>query len=304
MSPRSPSRMPDFCSRRNPFHYTTALNTLMKIGIDLSRVSLLAVGHFENYKGEVHCQTPAPGTEITPETRIALEVGSSSGTDYVPFQFFYGIRGEHVAGDDWETRARELLTPFDSSVIRYEAATQYQKRKFNFGVVDRPQLVRFLQLFGSSAETGCENLQELLFWASVMPTFHLWAGNPQAVAAVLERLIMHPVGIIENTRARYDIPESCQSRLGAATGCLGEQFVLGRSFSECDSSYEVVIHGIEPKDVPDYLPGGARRKKLEWVLSVCMPSNLEPRFRIEAKSKAARIGKKRGKCYLGYSTYA
>ena len=75
--------MPDFCNRRHPFHYVTALCVLAKMGIDIDTVDILAVGEYENYRGEIQTQSPKPGAAITDDTRIVLKVGYPSAVDYL-----------------------------------------------------------------------------------------------------------------------------------------------------------------------------------------------------------------------------
>ncbi len=94
--------MPYFCNRRFPFHYTTALCVLMKMGLDITQVDILAIGEFENYKGEVLEQEPAPGRVITAETTVRLKVGYPSAVDFMPYQFFYGLTGSGARSSDWE----------------------------------------------------------------------------------------------------------------------------------------------------------------------------------------------------------
>ncbi len=45
--------MPDFCNRRYPFHYTTAISVLAKMGVDVNDIDILAIGTYENYRGEI-----------------------------------------------------------------------------------------------------------------------------------------------------------------------------------------------------------------------------------------------------------
>jgi hypothetical protein len=295
--------MPDFCSRRRPYHYVTALNVLMKYGVDLSNVNLIAAGTFENYKGEVHGQTPKPGEAITPGTEITLEVGCLSGVDHIPYQFFYGFHGVGDRTDDWELNARKALAPFDSEVIRYHAYAKHVARKFNFGVVEKPHLHRFLRLFAFNPEKYAPDLPELMFWVSAMPLFHKWSGNARAVAAILGRLIGHSVEIVENARGSFVLPEECRSPLGSESSRVGASLIAGRTFSDCDSTYEVIVHGVNSKSVAHFLPGGKTYKKLEWLLSVSMPSFLERRIRIRTRGHRAAIGKEKPACFLGYSSY-
>ena len=78
--------MPDLCSRRMPFNFVAALMLLKKVGVDLNKVHLKAVGCYENYKGEILGQKPKAGTELTQSTKIFLKVGKWSAVDIIPYQ--------------------------------------------------------------------------------------------------------------------------------------------------------------------------------------------------------------------------
>jgi len=303
VSPEAVHKMPDFCSRRYPFRYVTALNILMKMGVELSRVNLLAVSEFENYKGEVHQQSPEPGEAVTADTQISLHIGCLSAADHVPYQFFYGVEGGRNRSSEWEDRAREVMAPFDSAVIRYRSLTHYEEHKFNLGVLDRDYLLRYLDLFDFKPGEDAPDISELLFWVAALPAFHQWAGNARAVSEVLQSLIGYPVEIVESISTRFDIPESMQSRLGEESGRLGEKLLLGSSFTECDSGYRVAIREVARDDIANFLPGGSKRRKLEWLLDICMPGNLEAVIAVEAVAAPTELGEEAQRSYLGYSTY-
>lgn len=302
MTPISPKTMPNLCNRRQPLHYATALNLLIKAGIDLATVHILPVGEYKNYRGEIHGQKPAPGARLGPGTQIELEVGVPAAIDQLPYQFFYGLHGRFSRGSDWEDRARRLLAPFDSPAVRYQARSLRQTLKFNFAMPDRKQIDRFLGLFDFALEPDC-GPAEALVWATLLPAFHRWAGNPDGVAKILEHLFGFKFEIIENITSEFEIPESIQYRLGEKTGRLGRETILGRSFVESDSTYQVLISGLGPADITSFLPGRPHRRKLEWILSNCMPGHLEYSisFRMDTSTDPAiKVGEN---ICLGYTSY-
>ncbi len=299
----SPAReMPNLVNRRAPVHYVTALNTLMRLGVDITKVDILAVGEYENYHGEIQSQTPAPGTELGRDTRIALSVGYPSAVDQMPYQFFYGLGG--VSGDrsGWEERARSMMAPFDAVVIRYEAEALYQTMKLNFGYVVQQHLRRFVELFG--VDTGGIDLsqRDLLLLAAVLPSFNEWSGNPRLVAEVLELFLGYRFEIVESIPWRYEIPENLQYHLGAG-GRLGRESVLGRDFVNCDSAYQVVIHRVDPADVTGLLPGMQKRRILDWLLRFAMPGDLTYDVKMKLSEMRNPLGSGHRPSRLGYTTY-
>jgi hypothetical protein len=303
MNATEPAVMPDFVNRRAPFHYSTALNTLAKLGVDLSTVDIFAAGEFENYKGEIREQDPAAGTAVGPTTKITLKIGFPSAIDNMPYQFFYGLRGVTSSTGAWEDAARNMMAPFDAAVVRHYAAAKLHDLESNLGLAEFGHLRRFLKLFDYSLEDQTENITEAVVWASVFPTFNQWSGSPVLVCRVLQALFGYDFRIRENVEMTHEIPESCRSKLGNGGDRLGSGFILGGSFSDYDSGYEVVISGVSVDDVPDLLPHGKKRKRLEQALSIFMPNDMAYKIRVKSPRAKIAIGEEEHKNYLGYTSY-
>jgi len=294
--------MPDFCNRRFPFHFTTAMHILRKMGIDPTAIEILAVGKYENYRGEIREQKPAPNTQITPNTKIVLQVGYTSAIDLMPYQFFYGLAGITDRASDWENSARRLMAPFDAAFIRYLAAVSYENMKFNFNFIDDKHLSKYLELYDF---TGIDISDPVTAarWQAIMPTFHIWAGNAEMTSKILGFLFGFKFHINESVPTRHKIPEDLQYTLGSKSKRLGYESVAGRSFIECDTGYEIIISGIKNENVSELLPGKQLRKKIEAVLDYCMPGNLDYKIRIKVDKEKTLLGDKTNKRYLGFNTF-
>jgi hypothetical protein len=292
--------MPDLTSRRNRFHYLTAINLLTRLGISLRDIYIRAVGFYENYRGEIRSQDPEAGTTVTPETRITLGIGSNSAVDYMPYQFFYGLRGIRSTDNTWEENARSLMAPFDAAEIRYAAALQFQALKYELGITDTGHLFRFMELFEYEEVDESFSTNDIVLWASILPSLYQWSGNPRIVECVLSRLFKHDIQIKENVKTSTPIPERLRYRLGSKTARLGKETIIGRSFEESDSTYEIIINDVPVDGIRRLLPGGITRKRIEKLLLYCMPGDLDYRIRINVNRKAAKASANR---YLGYSSY-
>jgi len=234
-------KMPNFTDRRFRFNYLTALNLLGGMGVDLNRIYIKAMGTYENYRGEIHHQKPEPGTPITTETIINLEVGSQSAVDYMPYQFFYGLGEIRDTDRSWEDNSRSLMAPFDASVIRNNAAVRFNKLKYEFGIIDEQHLDRFLEIFEFDSGDGCYDEDDIMLWISILPSLYMWGGNPDIVISVLNRLFKYEFQLNENVRSTTEIPEALRYKLGVKTARLGKETVIGKSFEEHDSTYELVV---------------------------------------------------------------
>ena len=295
--------MPDLCHRKKPMHYATALCILIKLGIDISRINLLASGEYENYKGEIREQDPQPGEVLGEKSEVSLKVGFSSAVDFMPYQFFYGLKGYTSYGGKWEEKARSTMAPFDGSVIRYNARLKYEDLTNNLGVIEYNHLVKFSRLFNFDHEKDESSFKEALIWSTLFPTFHLWAGNAHEVCQVLKALFGFEFKIIQNTPMTHQIPSTCLDFLGSKTFTLGQGALIGDTFTERDSGYEVVILGVGMESVKDLLPKGKIRRKIEKALEVMMPENLEYKIIIKTIKHKSPIGAKEKENYLGYTSY-
>ncbi|MDH3889904.1 MAG: type VI secretion system baseplate subunit TssG [candidate division Zixibacteria bacterium] len=295
--------MPQLTDRHHPFHYATALTLLMKLGVDIHNVSIRAVGEHRNYLGEILSQQPAAGQPLDTDTPVVLDVGMVSAVDFLPYQFFYGWHSGQARGDGWENDARHLMAPFDGSVARYNAVATHEKLEYSLALVNLDYLLRFLKLFEFVLPEAPDSVREPLLWSAIMPGFHMWAGSPQFVAGVLRYLFGYTFDFEENVAARYDIPEGIRCRLGEDSSRLGEDLIIGRSFSECDSSYQLTISGVPADEASELLPGKPQRRKLEWILSICMPTNLDCIVRIKVAGGDLELGSSKAGSLLGYSAF-
>ncbi len=306
MMSRADMEMPDFTSRRFKFHYLTALNLLESMGIPLDNIHLKAAGIYENYCGEIRSQEPEVGEVITGGTMVTLEVGCESAIDFMPYQFFYGLQGIRDTDNTWEDEARCLMAPFDAAAIRYEAAMRMHSLRNSFGVIDEEHLKRFMDLYEFDPGDGVKSSSDMMFLAAILPSIHSWGGNPEAVSAVLERLTGFRVSMKENVKARTEIPADIRYRLGSRTGRLGCETLVGSSFEECDSTYEVSFVGVPKGKVGELLPGGKVRSRVERFLDFCMPGDLDYRISIAVDRRHAektQAHEERTMGHLGYSTY-
>ncbi len=294
------SIMPDFTGRSFRFGHITALNILDAMGVDLDRVNIKAVGTYENYRGEIHYQDPAPGTPLTPDTGITLKIGGNSAVDYMPYQFFYGLGGARSSDRSWEDKARSLMAPFDAAVIRHRAEVRFNALKYEFGIVDEQHLQRFLDLFDFDRNDRWYSEDNILLWVSVLPSLYMWGGNPDIVTGILNRLFRYQFRLRENVSASTSIPPDLQYRLGEKVARLGKETVIGKSFCELDSTYEVVVCDVPPGQVKHLLPGGRVRSRIEKVLDFCMPGDLDYMIKVEVKPAGTEMG---NNSFLGYSSF-
>ena len=298
----TPPIMPQLVSRKAPMDYYAALVLLARLGVDLNRVEMLAVGEYENYHGEIRSQKPEAGEAIGPDTPVVLEIGFPSAVDNMPYQFFYGLSHKEDGGREWERRAREVMAPFDAAVIRCHGLVEHHILKLALSYYDREQVERQLAVFGLPKPRVPLNERELMLLVSLMPSYNEWSGNAETLEEVLAVFFEHRFQIVENIPRRYHTPERLHYRLGQAGAGLGRQTLVGDSFVESDSACLVVVHDLEPSEVQSLLPGKERRAKLDWFLGLAMPAQILCEVRLRPKENGVRLGGKPHPSYLGQAS--
>jgi hypothetical protein len=302
MTPESPALMPNLTSRRAPAHISAAIIALLRLGVDINNVDILAVGEYENYRGEVRSQRPEPGTELQMDTRISLEVGCLSAVDQMPYQFFYGLGSAAAAGKAWEEAARRLMAPFDAALVRSQGLARYHTLKLTYGHYDRPQLERFIGIFDVTPPDVRLSQRDLLVLASLLPTYNEWAGNARGITEALALMFGLRFEIIQNVACRYPIPSRLHYRLGQKKAGLGRDTLVGDSFTEADSAFLVVVRDLDPDQVTELLPGKPLRKKLDWFIKLAVPGNLVCTIRLMPRRTGVRLGSAEQPAHLGLAS--
>jgi hypothetical protein len=295
--------MPDLVGPGSSTSFIHTLAWLKRVGVSLDNIRLLLKGVFENYKGEIINHLPPPGAEIDSSTVALLGIGSASMVDQLPPSLFFVPRREYLDLDKMELESRKLFSCFDSAIAKITATLEYVLLVYDSVFLEESFSERFVGAFGFPEEGW--NSEELFLWTMFLPGFHQWAGTKKGTQEVLSKLFGIQFRIKENERGENSLPPEVQSLLGKRWSQLGSDWSLGNSFSECESSFRVVIGPISACQVRDFLPLGAKRKKLDRILNHCVPGQLRwgVALKLKEKEKIFSLGESTHNCVLGYSTY-
>jgi predicted component of type VI protein secretion system len=205
--------------------------------------------------------------------------------------------------DKMELESRKLFSCFDSMIAKKTAVLEYILLVYN-SVFPQESFARsFIGAFGLPEEGW--NSEELLFWMLSLPGFHQWAGTKRGTERILSKYLGMHVRIKEHQRGENGLPQEIQSFLGRRYSRLGRDWSLGDRFSECESSFRLVIGPISARQVRDFRPWGTMRKKLDRVLKHCVPGQLRwsVALKLKRKERNFSLGERTANCVLGYSTY-
>ncbi|HEX2202302.1 MAG TPA: type VI secretion system baseplate subunit TssG [Longimicrobium sp.] len=285
--------MPDFCAPRRTFRHDVdaAVAALRRLGVDPERIVLESAGPGW-VAGTVLRQSPAPGTPLTPRTRVVLSVSGAGGLDLLP----YPLRDE----DDRELRVDRLMALFDNPLQKL-ALHLRQAGGFLALHPDEPAAaLRWIEeIFGLSPEPFAPEAWYAL--ARLLPELHRAAGTEGALRLAFPLVLGLPVAEVRVVHDVVELPEGARSRLGEAGARLGVDTVAGAGVVE----RSVVEVTFGPLDLPAWRrhhapePTPERRALYRLLLPALLHGRVRERWAVGDPSVPARLGDPEAEPLLG-----
>ena len=136
----------------------------------------------------------------------------------------------------------------------------------------------------------------------VLPYLSDIVGNWALTEQWLSIFMKTPIKLLEIPPPQYILPEDVQKRMGE--GVLGQDFVIGNSFSDGIPALKIKIDNLSPDALQDYLIEGHNRKILEQdLLSLLLP--VETPYEIELsleKEHYEFVLESNGRAILGFTS--
>jgi hypothetical protein len=288
--------MPDLAGvRRTARHRVdSALLTLLRLGVDFGRIVVAAAGPGES-DGTVVSQDPAPGTELTPVSRIALRVGGSGGLDLMPFP----LRDE----SDTEFRVDRLLAIFDNPALKLGFFLR-QGGAYLALHPDEPLTARrwLEDLFSISvAPWPVERWHPL---ARLVPRLHALGGTAAAVRVAMGALFDLPVADVRVTRRVVPVAAPAVVRLGSQNGRLGFDAMLGGGIIG-DARVEITYGPVTLDEWRRHVTPASTRER-EALFPYILPAHLSAvseRWRVGDCTIGARLDDAARPAVLGVNAY-
>jgi hypothetical protein len=211
--------MPDLAGiRRSVRHRVdSALLTLLRMGTDFSRIVLESAGAGES-PGAVVSQSPDPGVELTPATRIVLRIGGGGSMDLMPFS----LRDE----SETELRGDRFFALFDNPALKLGFYLRHGGGYLALHPDEPLTARRWLEdLFAVRSEAWSEARWHAV--ARLVPRLHALGGTEAAVRVAMAAVFALPVDRVEVGRDVVPFDQRDVMRLGTRGGRLGFDAVLG-----------------------------------------------------------------------------
>ena len=209
-----------------------------------------------------------------------------------------------------EAAARKFLAPFEQ--LFYWLRLQNEQREFEA----ESSLEQWWQeLLTESAKQGevqegysplrKSNLEEEQrnMLTHLLPSLHEVIGNWNLTAQWLSLFLDTPVRIKEVSPPIYTFSTAIQKRIGE--GILGQDFVIGTTFSDGIPALQILIEGLTPDVLGDFLEDGIKRQLLEEeLLQLLLPveTPYEIIIQLQTQSTEFQIGNTSSSSILGYTT--
>lgn len=199
------------------------------------------------------------------DTVLLIEVNRKGLFDTLPERLFLRLDEEYK---DAKTRtkaitqqiaeARKFFLPFEQAIYhpRIEAEQLEQKYTETF-----PEFIN--NIWGLPDFADCLDERQRFLLCYLLPEAYRVVGNWKLTGLCFEAVLQKPVNLQFIAPMELEIPNS---DLPSNEMRLGDDAIVGETFKDDMPALEVIIKGVTYSDLPEFLPGGAKRRILEELL--------------------------------------
>jgi len=199
------------------------------------------------------------------DTALFIEVNRKGLFDTLPQRLFLRLDEQHdtpikrtKAIDQQIKNARKFFLPFEQAIYHPRIEVEQLEEKWTEGFPDFIKEIWGLPDFGNALDD-----RQRFLLCYLLPESYRVVGNWELTGLCFEAVLQKPVNLVFVEPVTLENPNS---EVPANELTLGENTVTGSDFKDDMPSLEVQIKGITLDDLPDYLPGGDRRRILEDLL--------------------------------------
>ena len=233
------------------------------------------------------------------ETVLLFQLNRKGLFDTLPQRLFLRLDEEYK---DAKTRtkaiqqqiaeARKFFLPFEQAMYhpRIEAEQLEQKYTEYF-----PKFIH--AIWGLPDFADCLDDRQRFLLCYLLPEAYRVVGNWKLTGLCFEAVLQKPIAIDFVAPIELEIPDS---NTPANELKLGDNAIVGTKFKDDMPGIEVTVKGVTRSDLPEYLPGGGKRRILEELLfSYFLPLDVAAVTRILVTEDA--LGFTLGEEVLGYN---
>lgn len=233
------------------------------------------------------------------DTALFIEVNRKGLFDTLPERLLlrldepYKNATERTRAIEQQIReARKFFLPFEQAMYHPRIEAEQLEQHWTEHFPDFVETIWGLPLF-----EDCLDSRQRFLLCYLLPEAYRVVGNWELTGLCFEAVLQKPVNLNFVPPKQLKIPNNDTP---ANELQLGRDTILGDAFKDDMPAIEVGVKGVTVNDLPDYLPGGGKRKVLEELLySYFLPLDVSVITRILVTDDS--WGFTLGEFFLGYN---
>jgi type VI secretion system protein ImpH len=242
------------------------------------------------------------------KTTICLDVCREGLFDILPDGLFLhpddpypDNKAQSLALSEQESAARKFLLPFEQ--LFFWLAIENEFREYESENQLETWWQQYLSDEYSTFDKSQLNDKQKEIYEQLAPHLPDIVGNWSLTEEWLSLLLKTKISLQEVPPKVYDLPEVVQKRMGE--GVLGQDFVIGSTFSDGIPIVQISIKGLTPDNLHDYLNQGDQRELIEnELLPIFLPIETPYEISIGVKTQSTffKLCQNSNNAVLGYTT--
>jgi type VI secretion system protein ImpH len=199
-----------------------------------------------------------------------------------------------------EASARKFFLPLEQEFFLSRLMIELEERKYfvSLGSISFNHI--FKQFWGLLPELTIQQATNLMY---LLPLAHDIAGDNTKTISCFESILGEPISIVFGDAL---VIKANNAKVATTKQVrLGDDFVMGDTFTELMHSVQINIGPISNSSLVDYLPGGKREKLLQLLINNFIPFewDLVLNFEIDKNQRTFSISDDLSASRLGFNAF-
>lgn len=275
---------------------------LQKVSVDNISISML--GSFKkSYSNEIEKFETG---EYSDTASFTVHLNRNGIYDLLPEGLFHQTLGsnrvknvqdavaEHKRYKQEEKNVRKFFAPVEQMLFRYRVYTEVAETEALYNIQNGKLNSSFYKFWGIDENMPKAEANRMLH---LMPYCNFIKGNMDATLAALSYILRKKI-TVENEE--YCNTGGAATPMAMSVTRLGIDTVLGTGIKEILQSLVFTIHGIEQKDLPDYVENESINKLLNRFTEIFIPLEMDVAYEV---ARSIAESEEEHENILGYGSY-
>jgi hypothetical protein len=254
------------------------LGELMESGLDPDEVIITALGIFRRRYGKDLAAGELREYRTNKKQFLKLDVNRNGLYDLLPKGLFHQPQNrtnnispaqaieEYKIQKQIENDSRLFFLPFEQELYRLLVLLEAEERNSIFDIQNVFRSELFIEFWKIPVFFNERQTCTLLY---ILPMASFIIGNHRLTKLCLESVLNDRFEIIESPPLNHIVPETGLAELNSVY--LGVDFVIGETYNEVSSGFDIYIHPAVAEDIISYLEGGQKLKMFQFLCDYFIP---------------------------------